>query len=125
MNRSYFYWFSTVLLSLLYLTSATFYITQGEKVRQAFEALGYPTYLIPVLIAVKILAVVAVVSRFRVALSDLAYAGMFFHLLLAISAHVNAGEGIGSVPAVVGLCLLFSSFFTQNYARANKSPYLA
>ncbi len=47
---------------------------------------------------------------------------MFFHLLLAISAHLNAGDG-GFAPALIGLVLLVASFLTQNAARASKSPY--
>src|SRR5437867_13454404 len=78
-----------VLLSLLYLTSAAVYITKREWVRQALADLGYPSYLVPVLIVVKLLAVAAILSRVSVTLSDLAYAGMFYHLLLAASAHIR------------------------------------
>ncbi len=123
MARKYAYWTSTALLSLLYLASAIMYVTQADTVRQALGALGYPAYLVPVLIVVKILAVAAILSRFSVALSDLAYAGVFYHLLLAGSAHINAGDAIGSVPAFVGLILLMVSFLTQNAARGTESPY--
>jgi hypothetical protein len=123
MARKYAYWISTALLCLLYLASATMYLTMGEKVRQSFVALGYPPYLRDVLIVVKILGVIAILSRRSVALSDLAYAGMFFHLLLAFSAHINAGDG-AFLPAVIGLIALFFSFSTQNAARARPSPYL-
>jgi hypothetical protein len=122
MAKKYAYWISTALLCVLYLVSATIYVTMGATVREAFGALGYPVYLVPILIIVKVLAVAVILSRVSVALSDLAYAGMFFHLLLAFSAHVNAGDG-GFVPAVIGLCLLIVSFFTQNAARATPSPY--
>ena len=123
MGRKYAYWISTVILCLLYVASATFYATQGNTVRQALGALGYPAYLVPILIAVKVLGVVAILSRVSVALSDLAYAGMFYHLLLALSAHFNAGDPVGAVPAVIGLTALIVSFLTQNAARAKKSPY--
>jgi hypothetical protein len=119
----YTYWFSTAVVSLLYLTSATFYVIQGDTVRQSLGALGYPAYLVPILIVVKILAVAAILSRVSMALSDLAYAGMFYHLLLAISAHVYAGEPSAAAPAMLGLLLLITSFLTQNAARANPSPY--
>ena len=122
MARKYAYWISTALISLLYLASATIYLTQGDMVRQALGGLGYPAYLMPVLIVVKILGVAAILSRVSVALSDLAYAGMFYHLLLAFSAHLNAGDG-GFAPALIGLGLLVVSFFTQNAARATPSPY--
>ena len=47
---------------------------------------------------------------------------MFYHLLLAFSAHINAGDG-GFVPAIIGMVLLVLSFFTQNAARQKQSPY--
>lgn len=122
MARKYAYWISTTLLCLLYLASATMYLAMAEKVRQSFAALGYPPYLREVLIAAKILGAAAILSRRSVALSDLAYAGMFFHLLLALSAHIHAGDG-AFLPAVVGLTALIVSFSTQNAARAKPSPY--
>ncbi|WP_027552800.1 DoxX family protein [Bradyrhizobium sp. Cp5.3] len=122
MARKYAYWISTTLLCLLYLASATMYVTKGDMVRHALGALGYPAYLVPILITVKILGVAAILSRVSVALSDLAYAGMFYHLLLAFSAHINAGDG-GFPPAVIGFCALLVSFFTQNAVRATTSPY--
>jgi hypothetical protein len=47
---------------------------------------------------------------------------MFYHLLLAFSAHLNAGDG-GFVPALIGLAVLLVSFFTQNAVRTGVSPY--
>ena len=123
MTESYSYWISTVLLSLLYLTSAAVYITKREWVRQALADLGYPSYLVPVLIVVKLLAVAAILSRVSVTLSDLAYAGMFYHLLLAASAHIGVRKPGGALPAVVGLVLLGASFATQNAVREMWSPY--
>ncbi|WP_049802814.1 DoxX family protein [Bradyrhizobium japonicum] len=120
--RKYAYWISTTLLCLLYLASATMYVMKGDMVRQALGALGYPAYLVPFLITVKILGVAAILSRVNVALSDLAYAGMSYHLLLAFSAHINAGDG-GFPPAIIGLCALIVSFLTQNAARTRSSPY--
>lgn len=125
MIESYTYWFATALLVLLYLASAILYIVKREWVRQALADLGYPRYLVPLLTAVKLLAVVAIVSRFNIALSDLAYAGMFFHLLLSGLAHVGVGKPSGAVPAVVGLLLLGASFATQNDGREVPSPYLS
>ncbi|MDM0056401.1 DoxX family protein [Variovorax fucosicus] len=123
MPRKYTYWISTAFLSLLYLASATLYATQADTIRQALASLGYPGYIVPVLMVAKVLGVVAILSRVNVALSNLAYAGMFYHLLLSFSAHVNVGDGAGSVPAVIGLGLLIASFLTQNSARAKQSLY--
>jgi hypothetical protein len=116
------YWASTAVLSLMYLGSAVFYLTHFAKAQALFGTLGYPGYLVPLLIVVKPLGVLAILTRLNVALSDLAYAGIFYHLLLALSAHLHAGD-FGFGPALVGLVALVVSFLTQNAARTKKSPY--
>lgn len=123
MAATYTYWISTALLSVLYLTSAITYMTKGVWVRQILSELGYPAYLVPVMIAVKVLGVAAILSRFNVALSDLAYAGMFYHLMLSGLAHLGVRKPSGSLPAAVGLALLAASFLTQNADREVPSPY--
>lgn len=123
MAVTYVYWINTALLSLLYLTSAIAYLTNGAWVRQALADLGYPAYLVPLMIAVKVLGAAAILSRFSVALSDLAYAGMFYHLLLSGLAHVGVRKPGGALPAAIGLALLAASFLTQNAAREVPSPY--
>ncbi len=116
------YWISTGLLVLLYFAGAAFYLLQHDSVVAALGALGYPAYLATLLPVVKILGPLAILVRKWIALSDLAYAGMFFHLILAASAHMNAGDG-GYPPAIVGLAVLIVSFFTQNAVRKGKSPH--
>jgi hypothetical protein len=124
MIEIYIYWISTTLLSLLYLASATMYLVKREWVRQALADLGYPATLMPLLIAVKILAVVAILLRINVSLSDLAYAGMLYHLLLSAFAHLNVRKPRGALPAAICLALLITSFVTQNAARDVPSPYV-
>jgi hypothetical protein len=123
MSTIYIYWISTALLSLLYLASAYLYAAKGDWVRGVITDLGYPAYLVPVMSAVKVLGPVAILSRFSVALSDLAYAGVFYHLLLSGLAHLGVRKPKGAVPAAVGLALLAASFVTQNAARQPPSPY--
>lgn len=122
MAENYIYWISTALLCLLYLSSAVMYATRRNWVRQALAGLGYPAYLMPVMIAVKVLGVAAILSRVSVALSDLAYAGMLYHLLLSGLAHLGVRKPGGALPAAVGLALLTVSFVTQNAAREIPSP---
>jgi hypothetical protein len=124
MSALYIYWKSTALLSGLYLTSAYLYVTRGEWVRQALQGLGYPAYLVLVMIAVKLLGVAAILSRFNVAISDLAYAGIFFHLLLSGLAHIGVRKPSGALPAAIGLAPLVASFVKQNTAREPPSPYV-
>ncbi|CDM63063.1 MULTISPECIES: DoxX family protein [Rhizobium] len=119
----YVYWTATILLVLLYLSSAVTYLVKTEWVRRRIVGFGYPAYLVPVLVTVKVAAVVAILVRFNVAISDLAYAGMFFHLLLSGLAHAGVRKFGGAVPAVIGLALLATSFSTQNIGRQVSSPY--
>lgn len=124
MSEAYLYWVSTALLSLLYLTSAFLYVIRKDWVSRTLAGLGYPAYLVPVMAAVKLLGVAAILSRVSVALSDLAYAGLLFHLLLSALAHIGVRKPGGALPAALGLALLAASFLTQNTARAVPSPYV-
>ena len=123
MAETYIYWSSTALLSLLYLASAFMYVTKGTWVRQVLGELGYPAYLVPVMAVMKILGPVAILSRINVGLSDLAYAGIFYHLLLSGLAHIGVRKPVGSLPAAIGLVLMIASFMTQNAAREIASSY--
>ena len=71
----------------------------------------------------KILAVAAILLRINVPLSDLAYAGMLYHLLLSALAHISVRKPRGALPAAICLVLLVASFLTQNTAREVPSPY--
>jgi hypothetical protein len=116
------YWIATGLLCLGYLGGAALYTFNHDMVAQMFPQLGYPVYLTYVLPVVKVLGPLAILARVSVALSDLAYAGMFYHLLLALSAHMTSGVP-GWQPSLIMLVLVVVSFFTQNAARATQSPY--
>lgn len=123
MTLIYMYWISTGLLCFLYLSSALIYLTRAGWTRKALADLGYPAYLVPVMVIVKILGPAAILSRISLPLSDLAYAGIFYHLLLSGLAHIGVGKPKGAIPATVGLALLITSFGTQNAAREVPSPY--
>jgi len=124
MAATYTYWISTALLSLLYFASASLYIAKGGFVRKAQADLGYSApLLVPFMIVVKILGPVAILWHFNVALSDLAYAGIFYHLLLSGLAHLGARKPKGAIPAALGLMFLVASFATQNAARELQSPH--
>ncbi|HEY4092022.1 MAG TPA: DoxX family protein [Luteibacter sp.] len=124
MAATYAYWVSTALLSLLYFASAFLYITKRDFVRSAQAEMGYSAaHLLPLMVVIKVLGPVAILSRFPVGLSDLAYAGMLFHLSLAALAHFGIRKPAGAWPALIGLALLVVSFTTQNTARGMPSPY--
>jgi hypothetical protein len=110
MNRDkIIYWAATGLLSLMMLASAGMYLFNTGQVTDIFLALGYPAYLVVPLAALKILGVIAILTKKSEILKNLAYAGFMYDFLLAASAHVNAGDG-EYLPALVALVLLGVSF---------------
>ncbi len=122
MKMKLIYWIATGLLCLGYLGGAGFYIFKHAEVAAMIPQMGYPVYLTYLLPVVKILGPLAILTRVSVALSDLAYAGMFYHLILAFSAHINSGIP-GWQGAVIFFALMLISFFTQNAVRTPASPY--
>lgn len=124
MALHYIYWVSTLLLSLLYLASATLYLTKSDFVRKTQADMGYSAaHLLPFMVVIKILGPLVILSRFNIGLSDLAYAGMLYHLILSTLAHLGIRKPVGAIPAVIGLLLLSLSFLTQNAVRDVPSPY--
>ena len=101
----------TGLLAALMVGSAGRALFDYPWAQESFVHLGYPTYIIYPLEIAKLLGVVAIVSNRSLFLKNLAYAGFFYHLLLALSAHVAAGDGPEMmIASASGLVLLAGSY---------------
>jgi hypothetical protein len=109
------FWVSTGLLSVMMLMSAGMYIFKHADIVQAFETLGFPTFVIYPLATFKLLGLVAVLTRKVDWLKEWAYAGFFFNFLLAFGAHFMIGDGEAG-GAVVALVLLVVSYIAQKKA---------
>lgn len=105
------YYAATALLSLLMLFSAGMYIFSHGEIVNAFQSLGFPSYIIYPLAVAKILGLLAIWSNYSKTLKEWAYAGFFFDFVLALSAHLNAGDG-GYLFAVLALVLWTVSYVT-------------
>ena len=104
------YWVFTGLLSVMMVMSSFFYFTNTEEVGGLFESLGYPASLVIPLAVAKTLAVIAIVSNKSALLKRLAYYGLALDFVLALIAHLMAGDGeFGG--AVIALILLAGSYF--------------
>ena len=88
------YWIVTVMMCALFAYSASMYFTNTEAVKGFFEALNYPTYVVIPLAIAKVLGIVAIISNGSRMLSEWAYAGFFFDVILATAAHHYAGHGL-------------------------------
>jgi hypothetical protein len=116
MKKNVIYWISTSLLSAQMVMAASMYLLKNDMVSGVFVVLGFPTYLIYPMALAKILGVVAILTNKSKTLTEWAYAGFFYNFLLAISAHISAGDG-DSIPAVVSLALLITSYVTYRKTR--------
>jgi hypothetical protein len=102
------YYAATGVLSLMMLGSAGLYIFNHVEVMEIFTRLGFPTYIIYPLAAAKILGLIAIWANVSRILKEWAYAGFFFNFVLALSAHLHAGDGEFGLAAAALLALVVS-----------------
>ena len=104
------YWISTGLLCALFAFSAGMYIMNYNEVVGVFGGLGFPEWIVYPLAVVKVLAIIAILSKQSKLLKEWAYASFFFDSILAFGAHHYAQDGQG-VPAILGIVLVIVSRF--------------
>lgn len=117
------YWISTLAFSAVYALSVFNYVSDPVAAAAGYAAVGYPAYLVQVMIFVKLAGLLAVIVRWPIGLAQLAYAGFFYHLFLAFSAHIASGIP-GFEIAVILLVLLILSWLSQNAARGPAAAYV-
>lgn len=117
------YFVTTLAFTGFYMFSVYGYATQPQFWMGEYQRLGYPGYLVTIMMVVKTLGVLAVWVRWPPALAQLAYAGFFFHLALAANAHFQIGEAnVLALPLGLLACVVLS-WATQNSARTPPAAY--
>ncbi|AEH00775.1 DoxX family protein [Lacinutrix sp. 5H-3-7-4] len=109
------YWVATILLCIIMLYSASMYFTKPEMIKGFFEHFNYPTYLVYPLATLKILGVIMVLWRKSMWLTEWAYAGFFFDVILAFFAHYFAGDS--TILTLSALNLILLSYFFGKVVR--------
>ena len=109
------YWVTTILVCAVMMYSAAMYFTKTEMIKGFFKSFNYPTYLVYPLAIAKILGVIMVLWRKSSWLTEWAYAGFFFDLVLATAAHHYANHPIGL--SFYAIPILFISYFLGKYIR--------
>jgi hypothetical protein len=105
------YWIATGLLSALFSYSATMYLTNNALIQGYYQDFNYPTHLVIPLAIAKILAVIMILWRKSEWLTEWAYAGLFFDMVLACMAHYYAEDPNITLPLLGIIVLLISYFF--------------
>ena len=106
------HWLTTGLVCLLFTASALIYILRHDEVSETFHLnLGFPAWLVYPMAVAKLGAVIMLLSKFNRTLTEIAYAGLVFNMLLAVGVHVLTGDSQIIAP-IVALILIFGSYFT-------------
>ncbi|MFP4844486.1 DoxX family protein [Winogradskyella sp. PE311] len=109
------YWLSTAVLCGIFFYSASMYFIKTNMIKGFFETFNYPTYIVIPLAVAKFLGIVMILWRPNKWLTEWAYAGFFFDLVLATLAHHNAAHPIGL--SFYTIPILFVSYFLGKYIR--------
>lgn len=115
-TKQILYWVSTCLVCLIFLYSAGMYFSKTEMVQGFFESFNYPEYLVIPLAITKILGVIMILWRKSAWLTEWAYAGFFFDVILASVAHYMVDHGFGL--SVLAIPLILISYFLGKQIRA-------
>lgn len=117
------YWVATIGFCAIYGFSVFTYVSDPAGAAAGYASVGYPAYLVQMMIVVKLAGIAAVLVRRPVFLAQLAYAGFFYHLILAFSAHIASGAP-GVEAAVILMVMVVLSFLSQNAARGTPAAYV-
>jgi len=110
------YWVSTLIMCGVFAFSANMYFTNTEMVKGFFTSLGYPSYIVIPLAVLKVLGIIAVLTKQSKMLMEWAYAGFFFDAVLAYTAHRVAEDG-GTMFSIIAMVSLVISriFYSRVY----------
>lgn len=108
------YWIATIWLALGMLSTGIVQLIKMDEEVQAFNHLGYPSYLLILLGIWKILGVIAILLPKFPLLKEWAYAGFFFVSSGAILSHIALGDPITEIlPSVLLLVLTMISWYRR------------
>ncbi|MFK7811380.1 MAG: DoxX family protein [Maribacter sp.] len=114
--RKMLYYTATAVLTLVMLFSVQMYLRNPEVIADYFESVNYPRYLVYPLATAKVLGLIAIWGNFSKWLKEWAYAGFFFDITLAFTAHLVANDG-GEAFAIIAFIALLSSYFLGKTVR--------
>lgn len=96
------YWVATVAMCGVFAFSAQMYFRNTEMVQGFFTHLGYPSYIVIPLAILKVLGIVAVLTRKSKMLTEWAYFGFLLDAILAFTAHQVAEDG-GAMFSIIAI----------------------
>lgn len=116
-------WIVTGLFCLIFGFSALWNLVDPEGGRLDYLAHGYPGYVVyPVAIA-KLAGIGVILWGRSRTLTDLAFAGFLYDLMLALGAHLAEGEAVRGVLALITLVVTVGAWWLdrQRFASASSA----
>lgn len=110
------YYLATWVLTAIMVYSVQMYLRNPDAIADYFESVDYPRYLVYPLAIAKILGLVAIWGNFWKWLKEWAYAGFFFDVMLAFTAHKVAQDG-GELFSIIAFIALIVSYFLGKTVR--------
>lgn len=102
--------------------SAQMYFFNTAGIKDIFVAYGYPAYLVIPLAIAKVVGVIVILWRPLRWITEWAYAGFFFDLILAVTGHYMAGDGSWLFP-LLGIIFLIVSHMLGGRVRGGKYTF--
>ena len=111
-TKKIIYWVATIWLCLGMTSTGIVQLLKIQKEVDMITHLGYPSYLMTILGAWKILGVVALLIPKFPLLKEWAYAGFFFAMTGAVFSHVAHGNPVSEIfPSLLLLLLIAVSWY--------------
>jgi uncharacterized membrane protein len=106
------YWIATIFLAFGMLAGGVQQLLQIGGYVEIIGKLGYPTYLLSILGAWKILGVVAILVPKFTLLKEWAYAGFFFAMSGAAISHIVVTQSVNEAfPSLILLIMTVGSWY--------------
>lgn len=110
------YYIATGVLTIIMIYSVQMYLRSPEAIAGYFESVNYPGYLVYPLATAKLLGLIAIWGNFSKSLKEWAYAGFFFDVTLAFTAHMVVKDG-GELFSIIAFISLMISYFLGKQVR--------
>ncbi len=116
------YWIATIWLGLGMVSTGIVQLIQMEEEVASINALGFPSYLLPILGVWKILGTIAILIPKFPLLKEWAYAGFFFVMTGAAISHLTVGDETITLfgPILLLLLTIISWYFRPSSRKLNQ-----
>ena len=117
------YRISTGLMCALFLFSAFLYTFMKPFAVEAYNVIGFPVWILVPSAIIKVLGVIAVVTRKSKMLIEWAYSGFFFDVAFATMAHLAVNDPQSAVLSTFGIVVTVISriYYSKMYGKLSYS----